>query len=132
MDGLKYETATGRWTPVAGPVDADGVAVSLGGGTAAVLGTDKVVATGGVDKDIFYNALIQLPEGYFEHEPAWYRFGRNILVYDTRKDAWHVAGNTAETARAGAVLIGDGRTFTNICGELMPGVRSPQVTLLEF
>lgn len=132
VDGLKYETATGQWRPVAGPQDADGVSVSLGGGTAAVLGTDKVVVTGGVDKDIFYNALIQLPEGYFEHEPAWYRFGRNILVYDTRKDAWSVAGHTAETARAGAVLVGDGRRFANICGELMPGVRSPQVTLLEF
>ena len=132
VDGLKYETATGRWTPVAGPKDADGVEISLGGGAAAVLGGDKVVATGGVDKDIFYNALIKLPEGYFEHDPSWYRFGRNILVYDTKADRWTVAATTPETARAGAVLVGDGRTFANICGELMPGVRSPQVTLLEF
>lgn len=132
VDGLKYETATGRWSPVAGPVNDEGVAVSLGGGAAAVLGTDKVVATGGVDKDIFYQALIQLPEGYFEHEPAWYRFGRNILVYDTVSDRWSVAANTPETARAGAALVGDGKTFANICGELMPGVRSPQITLLEF
>lgn len=132
VDGLKYETATGRWSPVAGPVDADGEAVCLGGGAAAVLGTDKVVATGGVDKDIFYNALVKLPEGYFEHEPEWFKLGRNILVYDTASDTWTVAANTSETARAGAVLVGDGKTFVNICGELMPGVRSPQVTLLEF
>ena len=132
VDGLKYSTATGQWSPVAGPVDADGVAVSLGGGAAAVLGSDKVVVTGGVDKDIFHQALIRLPEGYFEHEPAWYRFGRNILVYNTLTDTWTVAANTAETARAGAVLVGDGRRFANICGELMPGVRSPGITLLEF
>lgn len=132
VDGLKYESATGRWTPVAGPADREGTAVSLGGGAAAVLGIGKVVATGGVDKDIFYNALIKLPEGYFEHEPEWFRFGRNILVYDTVSDSWSVAGVSSETARAGAVLVGDGKTFANICGELMPGVRSPQVTLLEF
>lgn len=132
VDGLKYETATGRWTAVSGPRDAAGVEVSLGGGAAAVLGGDKVVATGGVDKDIFYNALVQLPEGYFEHEPEWYRFGRNVLVYDPAKDAWTVAATTSETARAGAVLVGDGRTFVHICGELMPGVRSPRLTLLEF
>ena len=132
VDGLKYETATGAWTAVAGPADAEGGAVSLGGGAAAVLSGDRVVATGGVDKDIFYNALIKLPEGYFEHDPAWYRFGRNILVYDTQADNWSVAATTDETARAGAVLVGDGRTFVNICGELMPGVRSPQLTLLEF
>ena len=92
----------------------------------------RVLATGGVDKDIFYNALIQLPEGYFEHEPAWYRFGCNILVYDPALDRWTVVARTPETARAGAALVGDGKTFANICGELMPGVRSPQITLLEF
>lgn len=132
VDGLKYETASGCWTPVAGPSDRDGVAVSLGGGAAAVLDGGKVVATGGVDKDIFYNALIQLPEGYFEHEPAWYRFGCNILVYDPALDRWTVVARTPETARAGAALVGDGKTFANICGELMPGVRSSQITLLEF
>lgn len=132
VDGLKYSSKTGRWTPVAGPVDADGTAVSLGGGAAAVLDGGRVVATGGVDKDLFYNALIQLPEGYFEHDPSWYRFGRNILVYDTAADRWQVVATTPETARAGAVLVGDGRTFVNICGELKPGVRSPQLTLLEF
>ncbi|MBR1539043.1 MAG: cyclically-permuted mutarotase family protein [Bacteroidales bacterium] len=132
VDGLKYDSATDSWSPVSGPVDREGTAVSLGGGAAAVLGSGKVVATGGVDKDIFYNALVKLPEGYFEHEPEWFRLGRNILVYDTASDKWSVAGVSSETARAGAVLVGDGRTFANICGELMPGVRSPQVTLLEF
>lgn len=132
VDGLKYETATGKWSPVAGPKDTGGVQVSLGGGAAAVLAPDKVVATGGVDRDIFYHALLKLPEGYFDHDPAWYRLGRNILVYDTVKDRWSVVANTSETARAGAVLVGDGRCFANICGELKPGVRSPQVTLLEF
>ena len=132
VDGLKYSSETGEWIPVAGPRDAEGIEVSLGGGAAAVLGDGKVVATGGVDKDVFYNALIKLPEGYFEHDPSWYRFGKNILVYDTASDSWSVAANTPETARAGAVLVGDGRTFVNICGELMPGVRSPQLTRIEF
>lgn len=132
VDGLKYETATGCWMPVAGPKDADGVEICLGGGTAAVLEGDKVVATGGVDKDIFYHALIKLPEGYFEHEPEWFNLGRNILVYDPAADQWTVAAHTRETARAGAVLVGEGRIFANICGELMPGVRSPQVTLITF
>lgn len=132
VDGLKYETKTGCWTPAAGPKDAEGVEVCLGGGAAAVLCGDRVLATGGVDKDIFYNALVKLPDGYFEHAPEWFNLGRNILVYDTASDSWTVAANTPETARAGAVLVGDGRTFVNICGELMPGVRSPQVTLLEF
>lgn len=132
VDGLKYETATGRWTPVAGPKDSEGVDVCLGGGTAAVMDGNKVVATGGVDKDIFYNALIKLPECYFEHEPEWFNFNRNILVYDPATDTWSVAAHTSETARAGAVLVGEGRIFANICGELMPGVRSPQVTLITF
>lgn len=132
VDGLKYETATGRWTSVAGPKDTEGMAVCLGGGTAAVMDGNKVVATGGVDKDIFYNALIRLPEGYFEHEPEWFNFNRNILVYDPAADTWTVAAHTPETARAGAVLAGEGRIFANICGELMPGVRSPQVTLITF
>lgn len=132
VDGLKYETATGRWTAVAGPKDAEGIDISLGGGAAAVLGGDKVVATGGVDKDIFYNALVKLPEGYFEHDPEWFKFGRNILVFDPSTETWSVAANSGETARAGAALVGDGRIFANICGELMPGVRSPQVTLITF
>lgn len=127
VGGLAYSSSSGRWSPVPAPVGQDGDEVSLGGGVAAVLSNRYVVCLGGVDKDIFLNALRNQAPDYLAHPAEWYRFNRRLLVYDVRRAEWAQVAESPLAARAGATLVADGDVLLLVGGELKPGVRTPTV-----
>lgn len=152
VDGYCFHPDTKTWTPVALPVDADSVSVSLGGGAGIACGDSLILCTGGVNKEIFLNALQReeqmkraVVEGnqpvvdslkraakaYMTMPPEAYRFNDRILVYNTVEDAWKEVLRCPGTARAGAALVGNGECFFNIAGELKPGIRTPEIVRIK-
>ncbi|MBQ0049252.1 MAG: sodium/solute symporter [Bacteroidales bacterium] len=108
---------------------------SITGGACATSGYSHIVCVGGVCQDIF-EARINDPHptnDYFLHEPAWYRFNAQVMVYHTITDSWYALDSNPLLARAGASLISlAGNKWMLVGGETMPGVRSTDVTVLDL
>ena len=104
------------------------------GSTSTASGYSHVLFFGGVDFDIFLSAIQGRQDSlYLRHAPEWYRFRKDVLTYHTITDAWGLLPGDSLLARAGACLTpevgGTGWSYSG--GELMPGVRSADVTHVE-
>lgn len=126
-DGLVYDPATNKWAPLPAPTDAEGNAVSLGGGCAATLADGRIAALGGVNKDVFLQALQNQAPDYLMHPIEWYRFNPNVFIFDPATQTWSVALTTPDAARAGASAIPmpDGSLYL-YGGELKPRIRTSE------
>lgn len=125
-DGLCYVPSADKWIPLPAPV-AEGEEVSLGGGAAVTLTSELIAACGGVNKDIFINALRAQPDDYLMHPIEWYRFNRHTLVFDPVSMTWVTLPDAAspESARAGAAMMaGSHNDFYLTGGELKPRIRT--------
>lgn len=112
------------------PPTAAGEEIYLGGAAAINLTEQAFVAVGGVNKDVFLEAVNHPQPGYMTHPAAWYRFNPYICVYQAGQ--WHIAGKETIAARAGAALARHGQEVYIIGGELKPGVRTPDIYRLTF
>ena len=104
------------------------------GSTCATSGYSHVLFFGGVDHDIFLSAISgQQDSLYLRHQPEWYRFRKDVLTYHTITDSWGLLPGDKLLARAGACLTPEvgGKGWSYSGGELMPGVRSADVTHVE-
>lgn len=141
-DGYVYDPQADKWAPVASPADAEDHLLTLSGGSAVAWGSDEILAVGGVNRNIFLGGiqgLFPMPE-YLQHEPEWYRFNPNILVYSTVTGRWRTLTQSSLAARAGASLVaspqpssereGEAKAAFLLGGELKPGIRSTDVTLI--
>lgn len=146
--GWAYHPKSRRWTATS-PIRIDGRPYALVGAAAQPSGCAHVVCFGGVDRDVFQQA-IRRPERmdraraagdtatlrllrheadtYLCHPREWYRFNDRLLVYHTVTDTWTSAGRSPLLARAGAAVVRCGGEWVVVCGESMPGVRSADVT----
>lgn len=131
VDGWMYSLEKGEWSFLPPPCDALGKAISLGGGTAVAHGDSVILCMGGVDKDIFLQALCQPEPDYLTHQPEWYRFNKKLLAYNTRTGQWQTLCCSPHLARAGAVSVSYGNSVFCINGEVKPGVRTSCVTQVE-
>jgi sialate O-acetylesterase len=122
-DALCYDTAKNKWTKVATPT-AGGTELSLGGGAATTLANGKIAVVGGVNKDVFLQALRNQPADYLQHDASWYKFNPNVMLYDAAANTWSVAQTNSETARAGATAIATGNILRVVGGEIKPRVRT--------
>lgn len=128
-DGLRYNPAKKRWSALPAPVNENGEAVSLGGGAACALPDGRIVAAGGVNKDIFLEALRDPAPDYLSHPAPWYRFNDNIFVFDPETSRWNVFARSRDAARAGAAMVpGQGNNLYIIGGEVKPQVRTPRIS----
>lgn len=128
-DGLIYNIGSGKWSKTAPMLDGK---VTLVGANCVNSGSQHILCFGGVDRDIFNQALTNKPEGYMTHTPDWYRFRSDILVYNTITGAWSTFEGGEPLARAGANVVTLGGEWYVVCGETMPGVRSTSVTSVEI
>ena len=104
------------------------------GATCAPSGYSHVLFFGGVDHDIFLSAIRGEQDSlYLRHQPEWYRFRSDVLTYHTITDSWGLLPGNELLARAGACLTPEvgGRGWSYSGGELMPGVRSADVSHVE-
>lgn len=121
--GLCYDPATDTWTDM--PEPAPGV--TLSGGVAVTLDPNRIVCTGGVNRQIFLDAITCQAPDYLEHPIEWYKFNGKTYIFHPLDHTWHCLGNSKpERARAGATTatLPNG-TILLMGGELKPRVRTP-------
>lgn len=130
-DGLRYDFATNTWKSLP-DVIADEEKITFTGGTAALVDESAILVAGGVNCDIFTDAISGRYElvskaDYMHKDPEWYRFNQYLMIYDIANNVWKTLDKNNVYARAGALLLlyGDGMLY--IGGELKPGVRTPEI-----
>ena len=132
LDGLCYDTATGKWSAIAGPVTAEGTPVATGGGAAATLSDGTIAVVGGVNKDVFLSALIDQKPDYLNHPIPWYAFNPTVFFFNPSTSQWTAGPTGALNARAGASVIPGNRGDLYIFGgELKPRIRTNQTIRIE-
>lgn len=135
-DGVKYDISTGEWQQI-GDITADGKTVTLSGGTAIAINDSTIIATGGVDKDIFLDAISGRYElvakgDYMYKSAGWYRFNSRLMQYSTANGEWSVLSEDSRHARAGALLVKQKNSLYLVCGELKPGIRSTEISRISI
>ncbi len=141
-DGLCLNLATKEWTrtsPASVWVDGeDGTRElhrqAIVGSTSSASGYSHVLFFGGVDFDIFLSAIQGRQDSlYLRHNPEWYKFRKDVLTYHTITDSWALLPGDSLLARAGACLTAEigGTGWSYSGGEIMPGIRSVDVTHVE-
>ncbi len=131
-DGVIYNPQTNTWKTTS-PMEADGVVRSLVGGTAAPSGCAHIVCFGGVNADIFENAINGGADStYLKHPAEWYKFNDEILIYHTITDTWVTESRSPLLARAGAALIPCGGEWFVVDGESKPGIRATDTTAVKM
>ena len=133
-DLLKYDVGTNRWSVLDTLIaERDGTPRCLAGGSGVMLSDGKMLLTGGVNHDIFRQAMEgKGPADYMKKPVAWYRFNDDLLTYHTGKRTWHVTYDVPGLARAGGILLEHDGYLYIICGEIKPGIRTPQITVLPL
>lgn len=134
LNGLCYTPSSNKWHTVKGPVTPQGTPLAVGGGAACTLSSGKIAVCGGVNKDVFLEALRNQAPDYLDHDPEWYRFNPYTLVFDPATESWLEPVDTARaTARAGASVIpAQDNSFFIYGGELKPRVRSSETSHISL
>lgn len=127
LGGLVYDPVKDKWSEIQGPATPEGEKVATGGGAAATLSDGRIAVAGGVNKDIFLDALKNQAPDYLLHPIAWYRFNPRIFIFDPASGKWTAGNPDAMNARAGASMIaGDNNDLYLFGGELKPRIRTPR------
>ena len=136
LKGLKLNLKTLEWTETA-PAQCSmfnaQCSMAIVGSCCTPSGYSHILFFGGVDYDIFLSAIQGKQDSmYLRHEPAWYKFRQDVLVYHTITDSWALLPGDTALARAGAALtpFHDGWFYSG--GETMPGIRSAQISRIEI
>ncbi|MFR9523489.1 MAG: cyclically-permuted mutarotase family protein [Rikenellaceae bacterium] len=142
---LKYNTTAKLWSPLADAILGDGEPRSLHDADGIAVGKNHILLLGGVNYDIFLDALLRahnlkfaesaqayaeydawLAE-YFAHPAPWYKFSQDIVVYNTITDTWSIGGSFPYAGVAGVKVIPYGKGWYVVNGEVKPGVRTSDV-----
>ena len=151
LKGLKLNLKTLEWQETAPAIvlpsssgEGQGEGAALVGSCCATSGYSHILFFGGVDYDIFLSAIQGKQDSmYLRHEPAWYKFRQNVLVYHTITDSWALLPGDSALARAGAALtpiyqiVNSKSSNGKWCwfysgGETMPGIRSDKISRIEI
>lgn len=130
-DGIRYDIAAGRWEAT-GEIKGERGTITLSGGSAVTTDSSTIIAAGGVDKDIFLDAIsgrydLVRKEDYMYKPASWYRFNNELLRFDATSGAWSTIATDSTFARAGAQIVNGGNALYQIGGELKPGIRTPGI-----
>ena len=153
-DLLSFSSMKNEWKlESAVPVMKGGELRTFTGGCAVSNGDSLIYFTGGVNYDRFLSAIsmnrnLKLAEkngktslfsrltrekdSYLKHPSAWYKFNKEIFIYNTFTRKWTFLDDNEFTARAGASLLLLNKCFIIIGGEIKPGIRTPDVMLLRL
>lgn len=145
-DILKYDVKTKEWSVAGEQIDPESnKPFSLGGATAMSVENRYILCMGGVNYDIFLDAItsqynigfdsqlspeqkrdknLEFSKFYMTQPVEYYKFNHECRVFDTLTGKWTIIDNTTDAARAGATLVYKDNLFYVVQGELKPGVRS--------
>ncbi len=146
-DVYRYCVEDSTWEKVGEQIDPDTQKpFSLAGAVAMPLQNRYILCMGGVNYDIFLNAITTqyninfnrlltdeekkqknnaFSKIYMTQPMAYYKFNPECRIFDTKTNRWQTIDVTQNAARAGATLVFENDTFYLIQGELKPGVRTP-------
>ena len=130
----KRTSPTLAWVDNAAGSEREQRITAIVGSTCTSMGYSHILFFGGVDHDIFLSAITGKQDSlYLRHTPEWYKFRSDVLTYHTITDSWGTLPGDSLLARAGACLTPEagGKGWSYSGGELMPGVRSADVTHVE-
>ena len=147
-DGLEYNPKTKIWTKIPDIKPTGEDALSLHGGCGIAIGTQHILFTGGVNRDIFFDAwkrereikvavskndtikysrLLKERYDYFIMEPPAFKFNKEVIAYHTITKSWIKVQDYPFPGPAGAPMVKWDNGFVVVNGEIKPGVRSPEV-----
>lgn len=131
-DGICYNFAENKWEGL-NDICINDKSQTVSGGCAATLDDSTIIVAGGVNKEIFTDAISGtyslIEKEQYMHQPAeWYRFNPNLLAYDINSGKWKSMYCDKTFARAGATIVIDKQTIYYIGGELKPGIRTAKIT----
>jgi len=133
VDMLRYDIASGEWSTCDVLVSEKGGAQRCMVGGSGVVSDGNLILAGGVNYSVFKQAMEgKAPEDYMMRAVDWYRFNDDILLYDLIGKNWRVMYDVQGMARAGGILLEHDHLLYMVCGELKPGIRSPQITLFSL
>lgn len=151
-DAIVYDANGKRWFHTSKFV-VDGERKSLVGANAIVSGSTNIVCVGGVDREVFEAAvnrpnlikqaekqkdtasltvLLNDADSYMKHDPDWYEFQDELLIYNTITDEWVTESSSEKLSRAGAGLVAYNGHWIVVNGETKPGIRSSDVTAITM
>lgn len=151
-DAIAYDANEKCWFHTAKFI-VDGDCKSLVGANAVVSGSTNIVCVGGVDREVFeaavnrpylikqaelnkdtasLAALLNDADDYMKHEPDWYEFQDELLIYNTITDEWVTESSSEKLSRAGAGLVSYKGNWIVVNGETKPGIRSADVTAVTM
>lgn len=130
-DGVYFDARKNCWKNTS-PIVADGTQRAVVGASALSSGVAHVVIAGGVNRQVFLDALNRPQADYLTHPAEWYRFNDELLIYQTITDAWATESKHEGLARAGGAFIDCGDKWLMIGGETKPGIRSDRVTAVSL
>lgn len=123
--GYRLDLRSGEWDDCAA---VPGGGTLVGSGCVSLPG-GRLVVVGGVDRTIFERALQNTPAQkaeYLSHDPTWYRFRSDILLFEPSTSRWDIVGRCPPSALAGPGVADLGGEIIVYGGELKPGVRTPR------
>ncbi|MGH6760819.1 MAG: N-acetylneuraminate epimerase [Phyllobacterium sp.] len=137
-----YDTESDTWSKL----DTQ-TPVGLSGAKAATLGDGRIAIVGGYNKELFDKYLADVgainkdtdPEGfrklvdsYMGMQPKNYRWNDKVLVYDPAGNSWGTLGDNPFLPNCDPALVVQGENrFMVVSGEIKPGLRTPEVKVLE-
>lgn len=111
--------------------------IGLAGHTGIKLSENKILITGGVNKNIFEKYFVDLKEAdsdkarknkviekYFNKPAKDYFFNKTMFVYDVKENQWDNAGELPGAGTAGSSFVAINNKVMLINGELKPGLRT--------
>lgn len=131
-DGLALDLIEQKWRHLPQPMSPINAPISLGGGAVTKVDAHQALFVGGVNPEIFLNALTQPDPLYLTHPASWYRLNEHLCIYNAQTEQWDTRHSSPHTARAGAAIVRQDNDIYLIQGELKPGVRTPHLTRIKI
>ena len=137
-DNYVYDTSSDTWTALENTTLNDKPFTTAGGG-AALLSENEVLILGGVNKEVFDDAVSNLNtlkgeeleafrQDYFNRTPEQFGFSKEQMVYNIESNTWYSLGVNDFNGGAGPfpVITKDGKVW-HVSGEVKAAVRVPEV-----
>lgn len=137
-DGYRYLPEQKIWESVSSSVvPKTGEALTLTGGTSIAYSDSLILCAGGVNKEIFLDAISGryhrvAKEDYLLQPVGWYQFNPRLMAYNTRSNQWDEWAADTRLARAGAVLLSSEHGMFLIGGEIKPGIRTAEIVRIRI
>lgn len=139
-DGYAYDFSSDSWTPAADVTNSKGEKVSLLGANSVQLNENEMLVVGGFNKAVYDNAVANLTslqgdaladfrQAYFGADPAEFKWNRELLIFNAKKNSWRSIGQVPFDAPCGEGLVLIDNKLFSINGEIKPGVRTPRMYL---